>query len=87
MSSDLPNREEKGAAGSRALCKLSSIFSPSSMVGSRAGRGGRAARLPTQPGHDALSPAAGPAAPDRGFPAAAARPVPGHPAPLVPPYR
>lgn len=26
-------------AGSRALCKLSSIFSPSSMVGSRAGRG------------------------------------------------
>lgn len=36
---DLPSREEKGAAGSRALCKVSSIFKPSSMVRSRAGRG------------------------------------------------
>lgn len=36
---DLPSSEEKGAAGSRALCKVSSIFKPSSMVRSRAGRG------------------------------------------------
>lgn len=45
---------------------------------------GRAARLPTQPGHSALSPAAGPAAPGRGFPARAARPLPGS---LLPPNR